>query len=122
MKHNLTRLILALVVAAPCLATAQAPYRTDAATELERGKAMYNTGNYAGCADVMRALLRNTETEALQEEIEYYIVMSCVKSGNERVPAQLAAFLKSIPCRPDEPKCAWHKPTASIIKANMTRR
>lgn len=100
MKHNLTRLILALVVAVPCLATAQAPYRTDAATELERGKAMYNTGNYAECADVMRALLRNTETEALQEEIEYYIVMSCVKSGNERVPAQLAAFLKKYPMSP----------------------
>ena len=100
MKQKLTRLILAITVVLPCLTTAQAPYMTDAATDLQRGKAMYQTGNYAGCADVMRALLRRPDAAALQEEIEYYIVMSCVKSGNDRVPAELAAYMEKYPMSP----------------------
>ena len=97
MKQKLILLTLAIAAVLPCTMAAQALYMTDATTELERGKAMYHTGNYAGCADVMRALLRRTHDAALQEEIEYYIAMSCVKSGNDRVPAQLAAFQRKYP-------------------------
>lgn len=77
--------------------SAQALHTTDAASDFYRGRCMYQNGNYAGCLDLMRSLLRRPDAKRYYEEADFLIAMSQVRQGDNRVPAILDKFLTKYP-------------------------
>ncbi|MBQ6938550.1 MAG: hypothetical protein IJN35_01755, partial [Muribaculaceae bacterium] len=86
--------MLMLCAVAVC---AQSLHTTDAASDYDRGYTMYCDGNYAGCYDVMSALLQREDASQYHEEAAFYVVMSQAKRGVKRTPELLARYLWEYP-------------------------
>ena len=86
--------MLMLCVVAVC---AQSLHTTDAASEYDRGYSMYCDGNYAGCYDVMSALLQRNDAKAYHEEAAFYATMSQAQRVVNRTPDLLNRYLLEYP-------------------------
>lgn len=86
--------MLVLWVVAVC---AQSLATTDAVSEYDRGVAMYCDGNYAGCCDVMSALLQRNDAAQYHEEAAFYASMSQARRAVERTPYLLGRYLLEYP-------------------------
>lgn len=76
---------------------AQSFHTTDAVTEFRKGRTMYLNGNYAGCMDIMRSLLRRDDAGSLYEEAAFYTAMSQARSGSDRTDIVLSNYLREYP-------------------------
>lgn len=89
--------ILSILILCTVVVGAQSLHTTDAASDYDRGYTMYCDGNYAGCVDVMSALLQRTDASQYHEEAAFYVVMSQAKRGVKHTPELLARYLWEYP-------------------------
>ena len=89
--------MLSMLILCVVAGYAQSVHTTDAASDYDRGYAMYCDGNYAGCYDVMSALLQRNDASQYHEEAAFYVAMSQAKRGVKRTPELLARYLWEYP-------------------------
>ena len=95
----MNRLYTLLLAITTCIIAShsQALHTTDAASDYNRGVMMYNDGNYIGCHDVMRALLRRDDAKQYYEEAAFLATMSLAQNAVERTPGLLNGYLHEYP-------------------------
>lgn len=76
---------------------AQSLHTTDAASDFDRGYAMYCDGNYAGCFDIMSSLLHRSDAVQYHEEAAFYTAMSQAQHAVKRTPELLNRYLLEYP-------------------------
>lgn len=86
--------VLMLGIGAVC---AQSLHTTDAASDYDRGYAMYCDGNYAGCFDIMSSLLHRSDAAQYHEESAFYAAMSQAQHAVMRTPELLNRYLLEYP-------------------------
>lgn len=96
--NKLKSLIMAGCLAAPALLMAQPQVLgVDAENYLERGKQMFERGNYVGAIDQLNMATRFDAPDYQIEEAEFYIALSQFERGEKRSLDALEEFIESHP-------------------------
>lgn len=89
--------VLSMLILCAVAVCGQSMHTTDAASDYERGYAMYYDGNYIGCYDIMSSLLRLSDASRYHEEAAFYATMSQAQHAVKRTPELLNRYLLEYP-------------------------
>ena len=89
--------VLSMLILCAVAVCGQSMHTTDAASDYERGYAMYYDGNYIGCYDIMSSLLRRSDASRYHEEAAFYATMSQAQHAVKRTPELLNRYLLEYP-------------------------